>query len=236
MTEPHDPGGARQSLIDDCEQLLEYSFRDHGLLQCSLTHASAAPARLESNERLEFLGDAVLGTLICETIYRRFPKLPEGELTQLKSSLVSRATCAKITEQLGIDRCLIIGKGLRAGHGLPSSILAGLFESILGAVYLDGGIEAARRLVARCFAPEIEDLLETDSTNFKSALQQLSQKRSGKTPVYRTVDEQGPDHAKCFQVAAVVGCHSYPAAWGPSKKEAEQLAARNALSELDNES
>ncbi|MEX0701895.1 MAG: ribonuclease III [Planctomycetales bacterium] len=223
----------REARLDRCEEVLGYRFRDRALLQLCLTHSSTARTRLESNERLEFLGDAVLGMFICERLFHQLPEAPEGELTRIKSALVSRTTCAELSEELGLPDLLFVGKGLVTREPLPTSVAAGVFESIVAGLYLDGGMEAAGRFLERLTAPELEKVLAPDdSRNFKSQLQQLAQKTDGATPVYHVLDEQGPDHSKCFQVAAVIGPRSYPAAWGASKKEAEQRAAQNALREL----
>ncbi len=223
-----------ESKFSLCEDALQYKFRERALLELALTHASVARTRIESNERLEFLGDAILGGIICETLYHRFPEYPEGELTRIKSSLVSRNTCARVAEQLGLGDYLILGKGLLTHHQIPSSILAGVFESIVAAVYLDGGHEAVRGFVERAMAPELDLEIEPRlSRNYKSMLQQMSQKHFGATPLYQVLDEKGPDHSKCFKISAAIGPQAYPAAWGTSKKEAEQRAALNALCEIE---
>lgn len=225
------------SSMDDrfaaCEALLEYTFQDRELLERSLTHASIARTRLESNERLEFLGDAILGALTCELLYDRFPDETEGELTRIKSVVVSRTTCARISQQMGLHHCLLLGKGLSLVDQVPSSVIAAVFESIVAGIYLDGGWEQVRRFVRRWVEPEINRVLETThGKNYKSLLQQLAQKSLGATPVYMLLDEKGPDHSKCFKVAATVATVNYPAAWGPNKKEAEQRAAENAWCQL----
>lgn len=219
--------------LQECEAALEYRFNDRDLLVHALTHSSAATSRLESNERLEFLGDAILGAIVCETLYHRFPDYPEGELTRVKSALVSRLTCARVAEQLGLVDLLTLGKGLTATDEIPASIAAAVFESVLAAIYLDGGFRAASEFCERTMADEFENATELDHMkNYKSLLQQLSQKEFGDVPTYRLLDEKGPDHSKCFKVCVAIGTSVYPAAWGPSKKEAEQRAARNALHQL----
>lgn len=220
--------------LDRCEQVIGYRFRDRSLLELCLTHASVARTRLASNERLEFLGDAVLGLVVCELLFRRYPEFAEGDLTRVKSVVVSRSTCAEMSRKLGVDRLIFVGKGLGGHDRIPSSILAAVFESLIAGVYLDGGLEAAREFIERIVEDEIETATSRDrGRNYKSVLQHLAQKRFGATPAYKLVDEQGPDHSKCFLIAAVIGDNAYPAAWGASKKEAEQAAAQNALSELD---
>ena len=225
---------ALEEKLAGCEAVLRYEFEDRRLLERCLTHSSVARTRLESNERLEFLGDAILGAIVCEMLYHRFPEEPEGELTRIKSSLVSRITCASISRQLGLQNFMLLGKGLNLGDAIPQSIMAAVFESLVAGVYLDGGWDAVRPFVEGVISVEIDRALElTHLKNFKSVLQQVSQKMYGETPVYRLLDEKGPDHSKCFKVSAAIGPQLFPAAWGPSKKEAEQRAALNALHEIE---
>jgi ribonuclease-3 len=216
-----------------CEHRIGYEFRDKALLVSALTHASGAQHRLASNERLEFLGDAILGAMVCETLFRQYPEYLEGDLTKIKSVVVSRQTCAKISEALGLQEFLILGKGMTMHPNVPPSLLADVFESLLAAIYLDGGDAAAREFIQRYINPEIE-LAATGELggNYKSLLQQLAQRESGATPTYQLMDEKGPDHSKCFKISAQIGRTRFQAAWGRNKKEAEQRAARNALSEL----
>ncbi|HET6422441.1 MAG TPA: ribonuclease III [Planctomycetaceae bacterium] len=219
-----------------CEDVIGYRFRDRLLLQRCLTHASIARTRLDSNERLEFLGDAILGTIVCELLFHRLPEEPEGELTRIKSVVVSRSACARISQAWGLSRFLILGKGLSLADSVPSSVLAAVFESLVAGVYLDGGLEATKRLVEPWVTGEIEHALQsTHGKNYKSLLQQFAQKSLGATPVYQLLDEKGPDHSKCFKVAAAVGPETFLAAWGPNKKEAEQRAAENAWHQLQGE-
>jgi ribonuclease-3 len=221
------------SILAGCEQRIGYVFRDKGLLQAALTHASGAEHRLASNERLEFLGDAILGAFVCELLYRQYPDYLEGDLTKIKSIVVSRQTCAKLSQTLGMQEFLILGKGVITHPSVPSSLLADVFESLVAAIYLDGGGEAAREFLERHLAPEVELAAGGEmGSNYKSLLQQLAQREHGVTPTYQLLDEKGPDHSKCFKIAAQVGTSRYEAAWGRNKKEAEQRAARNALCEL----
>lgn len=216
-----------------CEERIGYLFADKSLLREALTHASGADHRLASNERMEFLGDAILGAVVCELLYRQFPEYLEGDLTRIKSVAVSRQTCAKISQQLGMEEFLILGKGMTTHATVPSSLLADVFESLIAAMYLDGGIAPARAFVEKYMGPEI--LLAVGGElggNYKSLLQQYAQRQHGNTPTYQLLDEKGPDHSKCFKIAAQVGTECYQAAWGRNKKEAEQRAARNALCEL----
>jgi ribonuclease-3 len=223
--------------VAECQRRINYEFRDPSLLVAAFTHASGAQHRLASNERLEFLGDAILGFIVCETLYQLFPDSLEGDLTRIKSVVVSRETCGRITERLQLVDFLIVGKGLSLSRPVPASVLSDLFESLVAAMYLDGGLEPVRALVARMLEPEIVKVASGEQgLNHKSLLQQLSQRDYGVTPTYEVVEEAGPDHSKSFHVSAQIGPRRYPPAWGRNKKEAEQRAASNALSELQLES
>jgi len=165
------PEGTRQKLSDastpplvrTCEEKLGYKFREPKLLQAALTHASGAPYRLASNERLEFLGDAILGMIVCDLLYHRYPKHSEGDLTKIKSVVVSRQTCARVARRLELDRDLVLGKGMSSNYKLPTSLLAGVFESLVAAIYLDGGMEAIRPFVERTMAEEVDVAVESTS-------------------------------------------------------------------------
>jgi ribonuclease-3 len=222
-----------ESLFSRCERRIGYIFQDKALLQGALTHASGALHRLASNERLEFLGDAVLGLVVCEILFRQYPEYLEGDLTKIKSVVVSRQTCAKISKQLGLEEFLILGKGMTTHASVPKSLLADVFESLVAAIYLDGGDAAAREFICRHIEREIELVVGGEhGGNYKSLLQQLAQREYGTTPTYQLLDEKGPDHSKCFKISAQIGANRYSPAWGRNKKEAEQRAARNALSDL----
>lgn len=222
-------------MFPGCEDRIGYTFQDKSLLRSAMMHASGAEHRLASNERLEFLGDAILGFVVCEMVYRRFPNYLEGDLTKIKSVVVSRQMCSKLSDELGLEEYLILGKGM-ASSPVPPSLLSDALESIIAAIYLDGGEAASREFVERVVGPEIEAVASGElGGNYKSLLQQFAQREFGNTPVYRLVDEKGPDHEKCFMISAQVGERRYPAAWGKNKKEAEQRAACNALSELNGE-
>jgi ribonuclease-3 len=223
--------------LSACERALNYTFQDRELLLRCLTHSSIARTRLDSNERLEFLGDAILGTVVCELLFRRFPEKTEGELTRIKSVVVSRTTCAKLSADLKLGDFLRLGKGLSDFDKIPPSVQAAVFESIVAGLYLDGGMEVVKPFLIRLIEPEIERTVESShGRNYKSLLQQLVQKNQRGTPVYQLIQEVGPDHLKSFKIAAVVGTEAYPAAWGPNKKEAEQRAAENAWCLLQGES
>jgi ribonuclease-3 len=216
--------------LEAVQNLLDYRFNDPDLLASALTHASVADDRLSSNERLEFLGDAVLGLVICEELYSRFPEFLEGELTRVKSVVVSRETCARVADGLGVVEHLNLGKGIIEAPHMPASLTACAYEALIGAVYLDGGLEPARRFILTHMEEEIERVMAGEHRlNYKSLLQQHAQHDLGATPQYELLDEKGPDHAKAFEIAVVIRGRRYPSAWGPSKKTAEQRAAMEAL-------
>ncbi|MBT5019094.1 ribonuclease III [Planctomicrobium sp.] len=219
-----------------CQEVIQYSFQDKKHLLRCLTHASAARTRLESNERMEFLGDAILGAAVCEALYEQFPEGSEGELTRIKSVVVSRATCARIVKRMKLEQFLVLGKGITTSSVIPGSVLATAFEAIIGGIYLDSGYAAAKEFIIRVIQIEITRAAESSvGVNYKSLFQQRIQKSTGEAPAYRVLNEEGPDHSKFFQVVATVGEEEFPAAWGPSKKIAEQRAAHNAISQLDGE-
>lgn len=237
MASDHPPQPATDPMHDAterCEQRIGYVFQDKELLRSALTHASGARHRLASNERLEFLGDAVLGLVVCDLLYHRYPEYHEGDLTRIKSMVVSRQTCAKISLELNLGEFLILGKGMASQPHVPPSLLSDVFESLVAAIYLDGGNKAARDFIERSVEHEITMAVSGESgDNYKSLLQQLAQRQFGTTPTYALVDEKGPDHSKHFKIAAQLDGESHPPAWGRNKKEAEQRAAQNALCVLD---
>ena len=216
--------------LNDLQDLLSHQFADQDLLERALTHASLADSRLESNERLEFLGDAVLGLVVCEYLFLEYENLLEGEMTKIKSSVVSRRACADVTKELGLEEMLQIGKGLGNHATLPRSVLAAVYEAIIGAIYLDGGLEPARRFILKGLESRIEEAAESGhQSNFKSVLQQTMQQQLEATPEYLILDEKGPDHAKCFEVCVEIGARRFSSPSGASKKQAEQAAALEAL-------
>lgn len=215
------------------EQIIDYKFTDTSLLSKALTHSSAVDDRLLSNERLEFLGDAVLALVICNALFDNFPNYLEGDLTKIKSKLVSRETCARISGQLGLHEFLTVGKGMVSNRALSGSLAAGVLETVIAAIHIDGGFEAASRFILKVFGSLIEQAdAEQVQGNFKSLLQQYAQEKFSATPSYVLLDEKGPDHNKCFELGVVIEDRHFPSAWGTNKKEAEQKAAFNALIEL----
>ncbi len=224
--------GSRESM-QACQQAIGYTFAQPQFLKAALTHSSGANNRGASNERLEFLGDSVLGLVTCEALFLRFPSYQEGDLTRVKSVVVSRTTCASFSKSLGMAKYLVLGKGLTNHVEPPLNILADVFEALVGAIFLDGGYDAAKTFVLHFIEPEIDRVLEQALTrDAKSRLQTLAQKTYGHAPRYVVLDEQGPDHDKCFKIAAEVDGRLFEPVWGRNKKEAEILAAQNALQEL----
>ena len=221
------------SLIDQAAQVLDYRFQDESLLREALTHASSAGDRLQSNERLEFLGDAILGFVVCEHLYLEYTDLLEGEMTKIKSAVVSRRLCARISEEINLHEMLNLGKGMEGRRNVPGSVSAAVFESIVAAIYLDGGIEPTRRFILRHLTEPIREAAESaHQQNFKSVLQHYAQKALPHNPSYLLLNERGPDHAKSFEVCVEIDDQRFSSAWASSKKEAEQKAALMALHEL----
>lgn len=219
--------------LDAAERAIGYTFRNRDHLAESLRHASMADRRLDSNERMEFLGDAVLGLVVSERIYELFPSLLEGEMTKIKSTAVSRQTCARISNDLGLQEFLELGKGMQSQSRLPQSLAAAVLESVIAAIYLDGGFDAACGFIQPLLEPRIRQAAACGhQENFKSVLQQHAQQNLGETPSYRVLDEKGPDHAKCFKIGVEIGGRRFASKWGQSKKQAEQLAALAALHDL----
>jgi len=222
-----------EEILQQIEQIIGYRFSNRDLLYKALTHSSAVDNRFLSNERLEFLGDSVLSIVICQTLFERFPGYLEGDLTKVKSMLVSRRTCSLVAMQIGLQEFLKVGKGMTTNRALAGSLAAGLLEAIIAAIYIDGGFEAARNFILKVFNSFI-DRADAEQTqgNFKSLLQQYAQQQFNVTPVYQLLDEKGPDHDKCFEAEVVIAGRHFQSAWGTNKKEAEQKAAFNALVEL----
>lgn len=220
-------------LLDRAQAILGHTFADLHLLELSLRHASISESRLDSNERLEFLGDAILGMIVCERIYIRFPSYLEGEMTKVKSLAVSRKICAKIATQLGLDGLIVVGKGMQTQGVLPQSLAAAVLESVIAALYLDGGMQCVRDFLEPLLDPLLDDAVRSGHQhNFKSVLQQHAQRALGSAPMYKILDEKGPDHAKAFYIAVELDGVRYDPCWGQSKKAAEQQAALNALTAM----
>ena len=229
-------------LRDEFEELqrrIDYRFSDRGLLEHALTHKSRAAEDISGgvmdNESLEFLGDAVLGLVVADTLFHQYPNYTEGQKSKIKAAVVSTQSLARHAERLGLGEHLILGRGEeKTGGRFKAALLADAYEALIAALYLDGGIEAAQTFLIR----ELEDAIsagrEPDfhGQDFKSALQERLQSLGQPLPEYRVVNEQGPDHRKIFHVDVVVGGETVATAMGKAKKEAEQEAARLALERL----
>ncbi len=204
-----------------------HAFRDPELLRQALTHASTASET--DNERLEFLGDAVLDLIVAEELFRCEPQRSEGEMTELKSWVVSRKALAEAGRELGLDRAARVGHGLESRR-LPNSVLANLYEACLGAVYLDAGLDAARAFVRATLCEPLAGALGAGlARNPKQRLQEHCQLRTGAPPGYVQLEERGDAHARAFLVAAEIAGRRFPPAWGRTRKEAEGWAAHEAL-------
>lgn len=215
------------------EQNIGYTFKDPSLLKHALTHSSFANEKkgnTTSNERLEFLGDSVLSIIVSDYIYHNFPNLPEGQLTRLRASLVCEKSLCNFSKQLGVGEHLLLGKGERANGGKERpSILADAFEAILAAIYLDGGMEPARRHVLRFVKEELHHMEHEAFKDYKTELQEIIQRNPEEQLSYVLIGESGPDHDKNFTVEVHLNSNVIGVGRGHSKKNAEQAAARKAL-------
>ncbi len=226
-------------MIRELEEAIGYRFKNITLLQNALAHSSYANERwhnsLLSNERLEFLGDSILGMLVAEYLYRTFPDRPEGELTRMRADMVCETTLAAIADQIGLGKHLLLGRGeeLSGGRTRPS-ILADAVESVIAASFLDGGMEAARQFIAKFVLPTVP-VTRLHHEDFKTDLQELVQKKRDQVLHYALVSESGPDHDKEFVVELTLNGRLLGRGLGSSKKRAEQDAARQALEKLSNE-
>ncbi len=225
--------------IADLEQRIGYRFRDVGLLEHALTHKSKAhedaTGGVVDNESLEFLGDAVLGFVIADLLYREFPHFDEGQKSKAKAALVSTAALAELAQRIGLGAYLLLGRGEeKTGGRHKQALLADGCEAVIAAVYLDGGVEAARNFIRNELRDEIEHVRSPDFLrDFKSALQERLQADGRPLPEYEVTAERGPDHDKRFHVTLRVGADVLADSEGRTKKEAEQLAARHALAALN---
>ena len=220
----------------EIEGRLGYNFTDRSLLALAFVHRSYVNENKdasEHNERLEFLGDSILGMLVAEYLYRYLPGTPEGELSHLRSRLVEASSCVQYVQQLEVEKYLLLGKGERMNDGRGrESILADLLEAIIGAIFLDGGLPAAKAFLFKNFSTKIDAILKTPLKNWKALLQDFCQKNYQQTPQYVVLEAKGPDHSKIFKVAVVINNKEMGAGAGASKKEAQQAAAEAALHAL----
>ena len=222
----------------DLQAILGVDFRDHSLLRQSLIHRSYLNENpdipLESNERLEFLGDAVLGFVVAEKLYHQFPDFYEGELTKLRAALVRGETLGKVALALNLGEYLYLGHGEEESGGrYRSRNLNCTLEAVIGAILIDQGLDAAKDFILRILDSELERAIEDRFVaDYKSRLQQVIQSRYKMTPVYRTIEEEGPDHAKVFTIEVLVGDSVLGQGRGRTKRTAETEAARQALESL----
>jgi ribonuclease-3 len=213
-----------------CQNAIGYHFRDVTLLENALTHSSIKSEDRPSYERMEFLGDSVIGLVISSYLYDRLPDCDEGDLTKVKSAVVSTDGLASAARACGLDRFLAVGRGIQMKDAVPKSLIADVFEGVVGAVYLDRGYEAVRLYVLDLLHPHIDEALsDRGALNFKSVLQQVAQRDFGETPYYDVLRESGPEHSRVFEVVAVIGKRRFGVARASTKKEAEQAGAKLAL-------
>ena len=223
-------------MIKDLERRIGYEFHNLSLLQNALTHSSYANERwhnsLLSNERLEFLGDSILGMVVAEHLYRSFPDRPEGELSRMRADMVCETSLAQVADRLDLGTHLMLGHGEEQGGGRTrASILADAVESVIAASYLDGGFTAARTFIERFILPNVP-VTGFHKADYKTALQELVQQKKNQVLSYALVGESGPDHAKQFVVQVLLNGEPIGEGTGSSKKRAEQEAARCAIRQL----
>jgi len=226
--------------FETLQRAIEYRFRDRGLLEHAMTHTSRANEDVSGgvidNESLEFLGDAVLGFIVADILFHAFPEFNEGQKSKVKAALVSTTALARQAEQLALGDHLLLGRGEeKTGGRRKQALLADGYEALIAAIYLDGGVEQARAFITREFAPLVADVQRTGliGGDHKSALQEYLQSNDAPLPEYRLAGTVGPDHRKLFQIQVVVRDEVLAEAIAPSKKEAEQEAARLALEKLN---
>ena len=221
--------------MEALEKKLEYRFRDAALLHTALTHSSYANEHhCESNERLEFVGDSVLGMVTASFLYRRFPELTEGKMTKLRAELVCEQSLREVAERLELGRYLLLGRGEEGtgGRNRPS-ILADCVEAVIAALYIDGGMEPARRLIDAYILSKLDSDGMVQMRDWKTQLQELIQRKPGHMLSYSMLSESGPDHMKCFYAAVSCNGSVIGTGEGKTKKEAEQMAAHAALEALE---
>jgi ribonuclease-3 len=225
--------------FESLQRAIGYRFRDRGMLEHAMTHTSRANEDVSGgvvdNESMEFLGDAILGFVVADVLFREFPEFDEGEKSKTKAALVSTTTLARQAEQLNLGEHLLLGRGEeKTGGRQKQALLADSYEALIAAIYLDGGIEHARAFIVREFGALLEAVRRhgVGGHDYKSALQEFVQSRDLPLPEYRLVGSVGPDHRKRFQIEVLVNGERLAEATGPSKKESEQEAARAALEKL----
>lgn len=222
---------------DLVESRIGYAFQNKKLLKQAFIHRSYFNENRgeveEHNERLEFLGDSILGLMISDYLYHHLPTQAEGELSHLRAHLVEAGSCARYLQKLEVAEFVQLGRGERMNEGRGrETILADLFEALIGAIYLDGGMEAVKKFFWGHFQAEIQLILAHPARNWKAELQDYSQKKFQRPPVYKVLREEGPDHSKMFVIAAYLDEQMMGQGTGSSKKEGEQAAARDAIEKL----
>lgn len=225
--------------MKEIEKKLEYEFKDKSLLKTALTHSSYANEMKRegatSNERLEFLGDAVLGMLVARHLYTTYPDMPEGKMTKIRSSLVCEQHLVEVGEKLGLSQHILLGKGeLTAGGRERPALIADAVEAVLAAVTLDGELDNAERIVQRYIITDL-DHMEKLEHDYKTLVQEYVQRKSGQTFTYDVIGEEGPDHLKTFTVRLTIDGVTMGHGSGRTKKEAEQAAAADAILKLQNQ-
>ncbi|WP_069997577.1 ribonuclease III [Cellulosilyticum sp. I15G10I2] len=229
------------SLLESMQDKINYHFKKSDVLKQSLTHSSYANEHrnhsLKDNERLEFLGDAILDLIISEYLFSKHPEMPEGDLSKIRASIVCEASLAKIARFIELGKYILLGKGEEMTGGRErASILADAFEALTGAIFLDGGFEEAKLFLGRTLISQVEQVTSIEDlyTDYKTLLQENIQKESNKLIIYEVVGEEGPDHDKNFYVEVYHDTICLGKGIGKSKKEAEQDSAKKALNNLKN--
>lgn len=224
--------------LDNIQGKLRFEFKNPDFLLLSFVHSSYVNENRhlvqEHNERLEFLGDAVLGLLISDFLYTTFPGISEGRLSAMRSWLVCSSVCMRFVQKLKLEQYLLLGKGESLLVRGKETILADLFEALIGAIYLDGGLQAVKTFFFQHFLQDMQNILHSPDENFKADLQVYAQKHFSRVPQYRVLEESGPDHNKYFTVAVFLQEKELARGEGANKKTAEQNAAKHALEHLQN--
>ncbi len=226
------------SQVPAIQERLAYTFTQPELLIRAFIHSSFLNEHRDTvfldNERLEFLGDSILNFLVAEYLYKNLPDVTEGKLSSLRAHAVSSTACARYFDELHLQEFMLVGRGevLQAGRGARSSIIADMFEALLGAIYLDGGLDQARKFLLTHFEHDLKDVLNSPEQNYKALLQEFTQKSWQKIPSYRVMQESGPDHDRQFCVGVFIEHECIGQGLGHNKKEAERLAAKQALDTL----
>ena len=232
---------SRLSTLRDLEKRLTYRFRDISILETALTHRSFANENpqlaISDNERLEFLGDAVLGLCVSDLLIKKYTDLSEGTLSKIRAAIVNEKPLAELAQRLDIGSCLLLGRGEDISGGrTKDSLLANALEAVIAAIYLDSGFAKTKMLIKKLIGPLLnDDNLRSQYFDYKTALQEFCQKKYKTTPLYTIIDSSGPDHAKMFEVKLTIADKIVHIGGGKSKKEAEKQAAQKAWEILQNE-